>query len=347
MVQYSLGHLATLLGATLKGGDPSTIVHAVAPLSDAGAGQLAYLADAKYRKYLKATQAEVVLLGSEDAADCPVAMLIVDQPAVKFAHLAKLFERQIKTRPGIHPTAVVGELCDIDATVSIGAQCVIGDGVKIGRHSKILPGTVIGDAVSLGEDCLLHARVTVYPDTQIGSRVVIHSGAVIGSDGFGNANAGGKWLKLPQLGRVVIGDDVDIGANTTIDCGAIGDTVIEEGVKIDNQIQIGHNVRIGAHTAIAAQVGIAGSTTLGKYCMIAGQAGITGHITICDRTIVSAASGVSKSITQPGIYSAHFPAVPIMEWNRKLARMLKVDQLHKRVVQLEKAIKEVEKHELD
>lgn len=344
MAQYSLGDLVTLLGATLKGGDESAVVTAVAPLSEAGPGQLSFLADAKYRKHLKTTRAEVVLLSEADALDCPVPALIVDRPAIQFTQIAKYFERQIHQPIGIHPTAVIGEGCVIDATASIGPRVVIGDHVVIGAHTKILPGTVIGDAVQIGSDTVIHPNVTIYSETVIGSRVVVHSGAVLGCDGFGNTFEAGRWVKMPQLGHVVIGHDVDIGANTTIDCGALGDTVIEDGVKIDNQIQVAHNVRIGAHTAIAAQTGIAGSTEIGKYCMIGGQVGITGHISVCDRTMVSAASCLSKSITEPGLYSAHLPAMPIMEWNRKLARILKVDALYKRVVNLEKANEGVEDH---
>lgn len=343
MADYTLGYLAEFLGATLSGASESVTVNAVAPLSNAKKGQLSYLADPKFAKHLATTQAEVVLLTPADAVNCPVATLVVDNPGIKFAQLAALFERKIRQPAGIHATAVVGESSQIDSTASIGARCVIGDNVTIGQHTTILPGTVIGDDSVIGDACLIHANVTFYQNVVVGSRVTIHSGAVIGSDGFGNANEGGKWTKIPQLGRVVIQDDVDIGANTTIDCGALGDTIIEQGAKLDNQIQIAHNVKIGAHTAIAAQTGIAGSTQVGKYCMLAGQVGITGHISICDQAIVAAMTGVSKSITKPGLYSAHFAAMPIMQWNRKLVRMLKVDELYRRVATLEKMIQEVEK----
>ncbi len=347
MTQYTLGYLANFLGATLNGADESTVISAVASLSDAHAGQLAFLADPKYSKHLAQTRAEVVLLNAQDALNCPVATLVVDNPAMKFTQVASLFEHNISQESGIHETAVLGRACHVDPSASIGARCVLGDRVIVGPNTKILPGTVIGDDTVIGGDCLIHANVTFYHAIQVGARVTIHSGAVIGSDGFGNANEGGKWKKMPQLGRVIIGDDVEIGANTTIDRGALGDTILEEGVKLDNQIQIAHNVQIGAHTAIAAQVGIAGSTQIGKYCMIAGQAGITGHIRICDRVIISAMSGVSKSITSPGLYSAHFAAMPIMQWNRKLVRILKTDELYKRVVTLEKTVKEVAEYELD
>lgn len=347
MAEYTLGYLAELLNARLCNGDAATRVVAVAPLSEAGKGQLSFLADSKYRKHLATTQASVVLLGEEDVADCRVAALVVDNPAAQFAQVASLFERKICQAIGIHETAVIGSSCVIDASASIGARCVIGNFVTIGKHTKILPGTVIGDYSIIGDDCLFHANVTLYQKVVIGSRVTVHSGAVIGSDGFGNTHEGGKWFKMPQLGRVVIADDVDIGANTTIDCGALGDTEIKQGVKIDNLVQIAHNVQIGEHTAIAAQTGIAGSTKVGAYCMLAGQVGVTGHISICDHVIVSAQSGVSKSLVKPGLYTSHIAAMPHVAWYRKLSKMFKVDKLEKRVIELEKAIEEVKEHEFD
>lgn len=347
MSEYTLGYLADFLGAKLHGGDAATQVVAVASLEEATAGQLSFLADSKYQKHLATTRATAVLLSDADVVDCPVAALVVDNPASKFAQVANLFERKICQPAGIHATAVIGDSCTIDPTASIAARCVIGNNVTIGKNTKLLPGTVIGDHSVIGDDCLLHANVTFYQKVVVGSRVTIHSGAVIGSDGFGNANEGGKWVKMPQLGRVVIADDVDIGANTTIDCGALGDTVIGQGVKIDNLVQIAHNVKIGDHTAIAAQTGIAGSTKIGAYCMLAGQVGITGHIEICDRTIVSAKSGVSKSLTKPGLYTSHIAAMPHVAWCRKQVNMFKVGELQQRVVKLEKAIEEVKEHEFD
>ena len=347
MVGYTLGYLAESLGARLHNGYATTTVVAVASLDEACDGQLAFLADPKYRKHLATTRATVVLLGEDDVADCPVAALVVSNPASQFAHVASLFERKIRQAVGVHKTAIIGDSCTIDASASIGARCVVGDFVTIGKNTKILPGTIIGDHSSIGDDCLFHANVTLYQKVIIGSRVTLHSGAVIGSDGFGNANEGGKWVKMPQLGRVVIADDVEIGANTTVDCGALGDTVIEEGVKIDNLVQVGHNVKIGKHTAIAAQTGIAGSTKIGAYCMFAGQVGVAGHINICDYAIVTGQSGVSKPLTKPGIYTSHVAAMPHVAWYRKLSKMFKVDQIEKRVVKLEKAIEEVKEHEFD
>lgn len=347
MVEYTLGELAKSLNAQLHQGDAATVITSVAALGEAGCGQLSFLADPKYRKYLASTKASVVLLSKADLEHCPVAALVVDNPAAQFAQVATLFERKVRQPVGIHPTAVVAESAKIASSASIAARCVIGEGVVIGENTLVLPGTVISDDVIIGNDCLLHANVTLYSRVCLGERVIIHSGTVIGSDGFGNANEGGKWRKMPQLGRVVIGNDVEIGANTTIDCGALGDTVIGEGVKIDNLVQIAHNVQIGPHTAIASQTGVAGSSKIGAYCMLAGQVGVTGHIDICDRTIVAAKTGISKSLTKPGLYTAHFAGMPHIQWCRKLSHMLKAGDMHKRITKLEEAIEEVKEHEFD
>lgn len=340
MSQYTLGELSHLLGAVLQGGDSSTLITAIAPLPDAGSGQLSFLADKKYAKYLLSTKAEAVLLAAEYAADCPVACLVVDNPAIQYVQLAQLFARKISQPQGLHSTVIVGDACFLDPSISIGPRCVIGNRVTIGKNTIILPGTVIGDDVQIGDGCMFHANVTLYNRCIIGSRVTIHSGAVIGSDGFGNVNQEGKWTKLPQLGRVRIGDDVEIGANTTIDCGALGDTIIEEGVKLDNLIQIAHNVQVGAHTAMAAQVGIAGSTKIGKYCMFGGKVAMNGHITISDRVIVMATSGVSKSITEPGIYSAAMPALGHKTWIKNMACFNKLSDMYKRLLKIEKKMEQ-------
>ena len=338
MPQYTLGYLSNVLGATLKGGDSRTLITAIAPLSDADVGDLAFLADPKYRHCLSSTHASAVLLTAADAENCSVPCLIVDNPAVQFVKVAQLYEQKIAQAAGIHPTVIMGGECQIDATVSMGAYCVVGNRVKIGKNSILLPGTVIGDDVEIGEKCLLHPHVTLYSRCIIGSRVIIHSGAVIGSDGFGNVNHEGKWLRSPQLGRVCIGNDVDVGANTTIDRGALGDTIIDDGVKLDNLIQIGHNVHIGAHTAMAAQVGVAGSTRIGKHCMFGGKAAINGHITICDQAIIMATSGVSKSIKEPGIYSAAMPVSAHQTWIKNMACFNKLSDMYKRLLRLEKKL---------
>ena len=338
MPEYTLGELAHLLSASLKGGDSATIVSAVAPLSTAHHGQLSFLVDAKYRQQLQHTKASAVLVSEIEAANCSVPCLVVENPAVRFIQVAKLFETPMSVSIGIHPTSVIGEACVIDATVSIGPHCAIGKRVTIGRRTVIGAGTVIGDDVTIGDDSLLHAHVTVYRRTVMGSRVIIHGGVVMGSDGFGNVNQEGQWLKSPQLGKVRIGDDVEIGANTTIDCGALEDTIVEDGVKLDNLIQIGHNVHTGAHTAMAAQVGVAGSTKIGRYCMIGGKVAINGHITICDHVILTATTAVNKSITTPGVYSSGIPADAHSVWSKNVVRFGKLNEMYKRLLLLEQML---------
>lgn len=341
MPQISLGELAVRLNATLQGAAEDVVITSVAPLDEADGRQLSFLADSKYAKFLADTKAAVVLLTEEAAALCPVPKLVVDNPKACFGKVAELFQRKIKQACGIHPTAVIGEHCKIDPSVSIGPLCFIGDEVTIAADTVILPGTVIQNAATIGAHCLVHANVTVYPQSIIGNHVVIHSGAVIGSDGFGNANENGQWTKTPQLGRAVIKDHVEIGANTTVDCGALGDTVIETGAKLDNLIQIAHNVRVGAHTAIAAQAGIAGSTTIGKYCMLGGQVGVSGHLNLCDGVMLTAKTGVSQSIKQPGIYASSISAMSRTEWNKTAVRLKKLNIMYKDILALKKAQKEV------
>jgi UDP-3-O-[3-hydroxymyristoyl] glucosamine N-acyltransferase len=238
--------------------------------------------------------------------------------------------------PGVHVSAVLAASAELGADVHVAANAVIGENCVIGDQVYIGPGCVIGDRVGVGERTRLLANVTLMHDVQLGARVIIHPGAVIGSDGFGNARSPEGWVKVPQIGGVVIGDDVEIGANTTIDRGAIDDTIIENGARLDNLIQIAHNVRIGEHTAIASMSGVSGSTTIGKRCMLAGQSGIVGHINICDDVIIGGATMVTKDIREPGFYAASFPAERDRDWKRKVAQFRRLDELHKRVRALEK-----------
>lgn len=337
MQTYSIEKLVKLLDAKLIG-DDSLVITGIAPLDKAQAGQISFLESSSYRQFLTTTKASAVLV-KEAFVDTNIAtnFLVVADPYVSYAKLTKLFYELPPSKIGIHPTAVIGENCKIDPTTSIGANCVIGDNVTIAQNSRIEPGCVIGNGTEIGADSRICANVTLYQRIKIGQRCLIHSGAVIGSDGFGNANNHGVWQKIYQFGRVKIGDDVEIGANTTIDCGALDDTVIEEGAKLDNQIQLGHNVRIGAHTAIAGCTGIAGSVTIGKHCMIGGKVSINGHIEIADGVIVTGNSSVMTSITKPGIYtSAAFDTVPHRNWWKMLARIGKLDDLEKRLSKLEK-----------
>jgi UDP-3-O-[3-hydroxymyristoyl] glucosamine N-acyltransferase len=341
---FELAELAKTLNARLQGASGKEKINGIAPLDKAQPGQLSFLGNARYRRYLSTTQASAIILTAKDAASCSVAALIVDDSYVAYAKAAALFQDIPTAYEGIHPTAILGEGCQIAPDVSIGAHCVIGNHVKIGANSIIESGTILGDETIMGTDCHLWARVTLYYRVQIGNRVIIHSGAVIGADGFGLANEQGVWHKIPQLGRVLIGDDVEIGANTTIDRGALEDTVIEQGVKLDNLIQVAHNVHIGAHTAIAACTAIAGSVKIGKHCMIGGGATISGHLEITDNVGITGTATVAKSITEPGIYSSGTGLMPHREAIKCAVRYRQLDDIFKRLNQLEKVAHESDGH---
>lgn len=335
---YKLQQLASMLGANLIG-DPDCEITGIAALDKDASGKITFLENPHYKKFLAVTNAACVLIKDEYRDEVKTNALIVKDPYVAYAKISMLFDDTPPAEPGIHASVVLGKECIIDPTVSIAPYCVIGNKVKIEKNVRIEPGSFIGDETEIAEGTRICARVVLYHKTKIGKRVLIHSGAVIGSDGFGNANENGVWRKIYQLGRVVIGNDVEIGANTTIDRGAIEDTIIEDGVRLDNQIQIGHNVKVGAHTAIAGCVGIAGSTKIGRHCMIGGGAGISGHIEIADGVIITAMSGVGKSITEPGIYASGLPAMPHRNWWRILARMMNIEQFVKRLTVLEEKCK--------
>ncbi len=331
---HTLGELARHIGAELQG-DPACLIRAVAPLPQAGPGEISFLAHTRYRKHLASTRASAVILDDTHRAECPVSALVVENPLLAYARAAALLYPEPLPAPGIHPGAVVSGECSVHASASVGAQCVVEQGVEIGPNVVIGPGCVIGRDSIIGADSRLLARVTLCHGTRIGKRALIHPGAVIGSDGFGLALDGGTWVKIPQLGRVCIGDDVEIGANTTIDRGALEDTVIEDGVKLDNQIHIAHNVRIGAHSAIAACVGIAGSARIGKRCQIGGNAGIASHIEITDDVLITGMAMVTKSITRPGVYSSGIPAQENALWRKQVVRLRQLDDIAERLQHLE------------
>lgn len=343
---YTLAELAQHIGAQLRG-DPACRITGVASLQQAGAEQVSFLDNPRYRKYLAKTQAAAIILAPAELAACSIPALVTETPYLGYAKVATLFQQLPKATVGIHPSAVVAENCQIHPTASIGPLCVLGSDVVIGEGVIIGAGCVIGEGVQIGAHSRLWANVTLYYGTTIGQRAVIHSGAVIGSDGFGIANDKGRWYKVPQLGKVCIGDDVEIGANTTIDRGAVNDTVIEEGAKLDNQVQIGHNVRIGAHTAIAGCTGIAGSTQIGKHCLIGGGVGIAGHLEITDQVALTAMSGVSTSIDKPGVYSSGFPALPNHDWWKNLARFRKLDEMARQLRKLEAQLQQLQTPPLD
>lgn len=331
----SLEKLAQHLSAQLDG-DPQCQITGIAPLDKAVAGNISFLNNPQYRPFLKTTQASAVILSSKDIPFYTGNSLIMENPYLGYAKAATLFVLEPPIKPGIHPTAVIGENCHIAPTARIAAHSVIGEGVCIGEHTVVGPGCTVGDHSNLGENCLLYAHVTVYHGVYIGNNVILHSGTVIGSDGFGMVNDKGIWYKIPQLGGVRIGNHVEIGANTTIDRGALEDTVIEDGVKLDNLIQIAHNIRIGAHTAIAAGTIIAGSTQIGKHCMIGGGVAISGHLQITDGVILTAKTEVSSSITEPGIYSSGMPAQPNLAWRKNIIRFKQLDDIARRLKKLEK-----------
>jgi len=331
----SLGELATSQGCELIG-DPDAAVNGVASLQNASPESLSFLSSSTYLSQLPATKAAAVVLRAENADACPVAVLISDNPYATYARMAALVCPEPSFDPGVHTTAVVAESATIADSAHIAATAVIGERTSIGANTVVGPGTVIGPDCDIGENCRLIANVTLMQDVRIGARGIFHPGVVIGADGFGNAMTSDGWVKVPQLGGVHIGNDVEIGANTTVDCGAIGDTVIEDGVRIDNLCMIAHNVRIGEHTAIAAMTGIAGSTVIGKRCLFAGRAGAVGHINVCDDVIVAAQTFLSKDVTEPGTYAASFPADNARSWAKQLARFRRLGTLIERVKKLEK-----------
>jgi UDP-3-O-[3-hydroxymyristoyl] glucosamine N-acyltransferase len=331
----SLGELATRFGCELIG-DPDVVVSAVASLPNATNASLTFLSNPAYKQQLSSTKAAAVILKPADADDCPVAALLHDDPYACYARMANAVCPPPAFEPGQHASAVVDPSATVAASAHLGPNVVVGANSRIGENVYVGPGTVIGPDCDVGDDCRCIANVTFARAVQVGQRGIFHPGAVIGSDGFGNAMTKEGWLKVPQLGGVRIGNDVEIGANTTVDCGAIDDTVIDDGVRIDNLCMIAHNVHIGAHTAMAAMVGIAGSATIGKRCLFAGRGGTVGHISVCDDVIVGAMSFATKDITEPGTYVASFPAEPAKDWARKVGRFRRIEALQARVKKLEK-----------
>jgi len=330
----SLGELATRFGCELIG-DPDIEVSSVASLSNADSGSLTFLSSAAYKQQLSSTKAAAVILRPEDAAESPVAAILHADPYACYARMASVLHPPPAFEPGIHASVVADTTATISDSACLAPNVVVGERSVIGENAYIGPGTVIGPDCVVGDDTRIIANATLVRAVRIGKRGLIHPGVVLGSDGFGNAMSPEGWVKVPQVGGLVVGHDVEIGTNTAVDCGAIGDTVIEDGVRIDNMCHIAHNVRIGEHTAIAGMVGIAGSTTIGKRCMFGGMAAAVGHITICDDVIIWGKAVATKDITEPGLYSAMFPAEPAKEWARKVSRFRRIDSLVARVKKLE------------
>ncbi|MCP5151226.1 MAG: UDP-3-O-(3-hydroxymyristoyl)glucosamine N-acyltransferase [Chromatiales bacterium] len=335
----TLAQVARIIGAELHG-DPSVEVERVAPLGTAGVGCISFLHNRRYRRFLPETRATAVILEPEHLSACPTAALVTDNPYLGYARVATALAPAPQWPIGIDPSASVSPDAVIDPRAHVGARAVIGARTRIGAGVFVGPGCVIEHEVEIGEGCRLSASVTVCHGVTIGRRVLIHPGVVIGADGFGIARDGEVWVKVPQLGAVRIGDDVEIGANTTIDRGALEDTVIEEGVKLDNLIQIGHNVHIGAHTAIAACVAIGGSARIGRRCTIGGAASLAGHLEIADDVHLTATSAVPNSITEPGIYSSGMPVQENRAWRRNIIRLRQLDEMARRIKALEDAARE-------
>ena len=334
---WTLGKLAELVNGKIKG-DESVTVDSVATLVDAVEGQISFLTSKQYKPYLATTQASVVIIASEE--ECAANLLIVDNPHAAYAKVAQALYPRPVFEPGIHPTATVHDSCSVHESAYIGPNVVIEENVSIDDGVSIGANCFIGKESHIGKDTLIYPLVTIYHETRIGLRCIIHSNVVIGADGFGHAFDNGVWLKIPQVGKAVIGNDVEIGACTTIDRGAIGDTVIGDGVKLDNQIQIAHNVQVGDQSVIAAQSGIAGSTKIGKHFMIGGHVAVSGHLEITDNVVVTGKSTVTKSIKEPGSYSSTIPVEPSNKWRRYVGRFKRLESLSKRVAKCEEILKD-------
>jgi len=321
-------------------GNTDVVIEGVASLQTAGPRDIAYVGDRKYLPQLAGTKAGAVILAESDIAHYSGSALIVANPHLCFAQVADFLHPTPGFRPGVHPTAVVSPAAKVAATAWIGPHAVVEADAMVGEGAFIGAGCYVGAHATIGSKTRLVANVVVGERCVAGNDCLLHPGAVIGSDGFGFAKDGAQWQKVPQLGRVVIGNKVEVGANTTIDRGALNDTVIGDGVKLDNQIQIAHNVHIGENTAIAACVGIAGSTIIGKRCTLGGQAGVTGHLEIADDVHVTAGSLVTSSIAQPGVYSSSLKAEPVEKWRRNAARLHHLDEIVRRLAKLEERLQQ-------
>ena len=339
-----LAQLVERFGGELVG-DGAVLVHGIAPLDQAGREQITFLSNSKLRARAAASKAAAMILSADEAqhlsTDFAGSRILTPNPYAYFARVAQWFAAQHAPQfvPGIHPSAVVAPSARIAPTAHIGAQVVIEANVAIGEGVVIEPGCVIGHGAKIGADCHFHARVTFRAGCEIGARGIIHPGAVIGADGFGFANENGVWIKIPQTGRVLIAEDVEIGANTCIDRGALADTIIEEGVKLDNQIQIGHNCRIGAHTAMAGCVGVAGSAVIGKRCTFGGAAMVLGHLTIADNVHISSGSLVTRSVSEAGHYTGFYPLSKNSEWEKSAAIVRNLGTMREKIRELEKTVK--------
>ena len=332
---YTLGEIASLLNLELVG-DKDCIIHSLAPLKNSSTGQLSFLSNPSYVNQLESCAASAVIVEAKYVDVCKTNILISNSPYVSFAEATGLFDESVNIEPGVHPSAIIDSSVKLPNSVHVAPQAVVEAGVSIGENCVIGPGAYIGKNTTLGNDCYLHGNVSIYHQISIGNNVIIHSNTVVGADGFGFAFDGEKFVKIRQLGSVQIGNDIEIGSCTTIDRGALENTVISDGVKIDNQVQIGHNTFIGEHSVICGCTGISGSVTIGKYCVMGGASGTVGHISIVDHVKVSAMSLVSESITEAGSYSSGTWHMKTAQWKRSNIRFQQLDSITKRLKELEK-----------
>jgi UDP-3-O-[3-hydroxymyristoyl] glucosamine N-acyltransferase len=339
---YSLREIAAQLGGEVLG-DGDMVISRMASLASAKPGDLSFLSDSKYRSLLGETHASAVIVGAEARNSTSLPRIVTENPYAYFARVSSLLNPVRSAAPGVHATAVIDPTATVPASASIAAHCHIGSHAHLGENVVLGPGTVIGDNVRIGDGSNLHANVTVYADCEIGKNCVLSSGVVIGADGFGYAEEKGQWVKIPQIGRVILGDRVEIGSNTSVDRGALDDTVIEEGVKLDNLIQIGHNCHIGAHTVIAGCVGIAGSARIGRHCRIGGAAMILGHLEVADGVTISPGSMITRSLTKADTYTALMPFQPHDKWLKTAAHLRHLDDMARRIAQLENELEALKK----
>lgn len=337
---YLISELAKIVGGEVTG-DNTLTINAVNDIDAAKEDEITFLSNSKFIDKLKNTRAGSVLITKKDKEACPCTSIIVADPYAAYAKVASLFHPLHEKRSGIHPTAQVGANAQISETSWVGENSVIGKNVVIGNNSYISPGCVIEDNVIIGQSCTLYPNVTIMHACELGDRVLIHAGVVIGSDGFGQAPEGDKWLKIPQIGKAIIASDVEIGANCTIDRGSINNTVIENGVKLDNLVHVAHNVVVGKNSVIAAQTGIAGSTRIGEHCIFGGQVAVSGHITLSDNVTLTGRSVAYQAIKKPGIYSSGSPLETNREWHRNFTRMKQLDDMAKKIKMLEQQISEL------
>jgi UDP-3-O-[3-hydroxymyristoyl] glucosamine N-acyltransferase len=341
-----LKDLVDSVGGRLEG-DPDIQLSGIAPLESAGASHITFLSNSKLRSQAGATRASALILTAADSESLgnsyQGARVITDAPYVYFAKAAQYFaeKARLPLAPGVHPSACVAPAAKVSPSAYVGPFVTIEDHAEIGDDCIIDAGSFVGRGARIGRGTHLHARATLHAHCELGQACIIHSGAVIGADGFGFANEKGKWIKIPQTGRVVIGNDVEIGANTTIDRGAMDDTIIEEGVKLDNQIQIGHNCRIGAHTAMAGCVGVAGSAKIGKHCTFGGAAMVLGHLTIVDNVHISSGSMVSRSLMEPGQYTGFYPLAKNADWEKSAVIVRNLASMREKIRELEKMLKSI------